>query len=121
MDSFKLSFDIPVSSAKIVHGKNCLFLGSCFSDEIAAKAKYYGFDVSSNPFGTIFHPTAIANLLLYTELEKTIFQRDDLFFSWIAAGSIYSTNPEILKNKLVELQNNLIEFIHSSIGISKFV
>ena len=93
MDSFKLSFDIPVSNTKIVHGKNCLFLGSCFSDEIAAKAKYYGFEVASNPFGTIFHPSVLSTFLNATldkSLEdESIVSRQDLFLSWNASSSVY--------------------------------
>jgi hypothetical protein len=111
---FQLDFTPEISLKKIQLGDKITLLGSCFSDEIALRLRNSGFEVLANPFGTIFHPTAIANLLLFTQIENTIFQRDDLFFSWIAAGSIYSTNPESLKNTLVALQNHLIEFIHSS-------
>ena len=67
-DQFKLSFDIPEFSTKIEYGKNILFLGSCFSDEIAVKAKYQGFKVQSNPFGTIFHPLALSRFI--NEIDK---------------------------------------------------
>ena len=97
MDSFKLSFDIPVSSAKIVHGKNCLFLGSCFSDEIAVKAKYYGFNVASNPFGTIFHPSVLSAFINTTlnlsNDDESIVSRQDLFFSWNASSSVFGYSP----------------------------
>ena len=68
-DQFKLSFDIPEFSTKIEYGKNILFLGSCFSDEIAFKAKYHGFKVDSNPFGTIFHPLALSRFIKETIAE----------------------------------------------------
>ena len=111
---FQLDFTPDVSPVKIQLGDKIILLGSCFSDEIALHLRTSGFDVLANPFGTIFHPTAIANLLLCTDLENTILQRDDLYFSWIAAGVIYNTNPEMLINKLIDLQNTLIEYISTS-------
>ena len=104
---FQLDFTPDVSPVKIQLGDKIILLGSCFSDEIALHLRTSGFDVLANPFGTIFHPTAIANLLLCSDLENTIIQRDDLYFSWIAAGAIYNTNPEMLINKLIDLQNSL--------------
>ena len=102
-DQFKLSFDIPEFSTKIEYGKNILFLGSCFSDEIAFKAKYQGFKVDSNPFGTIFHPLALSRFIKETIAEhaisERIIQRNDLFFSWDASSSIvgFSRN-ELISN-----------------------
>ncbi len=111
---FQLDFNPEISPEKIQLGDKITLLGSCFSDEIALRLRSSGFEVLTNPFGTIFHPTAIANLLLNTDIENSIIQRDDLFFSWMASGTIYSTNPELLKNKLIDLQNNLIEYVRSS-------
>jgi hypothetical protein len=113
VDSFKLSFDIPVSEAKIVHGKNSLFLGSCFSDEIAAKAKYYGFEVSSNPFGTIFHPTVLSEFLnttlqLSNDVES-IVSRQDLFFSWNASSSVYGFSSLELSTILAKRRKDWLE------------
>ena len=102
-DQFKLSFDIPEFSTKIEYGKNILFLGSCFSDEIAVKAKNQGFKVQSNPFGTIFHPLALSRFIKETlsaqVLSERIIQRNDLFFSWDASSSIVGFSPnELIAN-----------------------
>lgn len=46
----------------------------------------------SNPFGTIFHPAALANcveLSLNKSKEPRIFQRGDLYFSWDSASVIF--------------------------------
>jgi hypothetical protein len=102
-DQFKLSFDIPEFSTKIEYGKNILFLGSCFSDEIAVKAKYQGFKVDSNPFGTIFHPLALSRFIKETlsdeAISERIIQRNDLYLSWDASSSIVGFSPnELISN-----------------------
>lgn len=38
-----------------------LMLGSCFSDNIARKLCEYFFQVTANPFGTLYNPISIAN------------------------------------------------------------
>ena len=59
------------------HSKT-LLLGSCFSENIGNKLSYFKFQSEQNPFGILFHPKAIENLIsraiqeeLYTEKELT--------------------------------------------------
>ena len=110
----QLDFHPEISNEKIQIGNKITLLGSCFSDEIAIRMRNSGIQVVANPFGTIFHPTALANLLLTIDLESSVIKRDDLFFSWLAAGSIYSSSKENLVSKLLELQNYLTESIRTS-------
>ena len=110
----QLDFHPEISNEKIQIGNKITLLGSCFSDEIAIRMRNSGFHVVANPFGTIFHPTALANLLLTIDLESSVIKRDDLFFSWLAAGSIYSSSKENLVAKLLELQNYLITSLKTS-------
>lgn len=113
MNSFKLSFEIPKSAAKIAHGQQILFLGSCFSDEMALKAKYHGLKVTSNPFGTVFHPLALSRFIIVTNedqsINERIVQRNDLFFSWEANSSIYSLSKAELTSKLKSIRQDWFE------------
>lgn len=90
-----------------------MFLGSCFSDEIAAKAKFNGFQGGSNPFGTVFHPLALGRFLLdcLTEQksEEFIFQREGLFFTLDASTTLYTTSKNDLADKLSELRCKWLE------------
>ncbi len=110
----QLDFNPDISVKKIKIGDKITLLGSCFSDEIALKLIESGFHVCANPFGTIFHPTALANLLLTDSFESTIIQRDDLFFSWIGSGNICDVSKVSLLKKLNDLQISLFEAIRSS-------
>ncbi len=54
---------IPVSDWQIGYNDRLLLLGSCFSDHIAAKLQEHYFQVTANPFGTLYNPLSIANAL----------------------------------------------------------
>ena len=61
----KLQTPVPIfeSSLPIDYESRVLLLGSCFADNIGDKFQYYQFQSLSNPFGILFHPVAIENLL----------------------------------------------------------
>lgn len=110
----QLDFTPEISNTKINVGDKITLLGSCFSDEIAIKFKENGFQVCSNPFGTIFHPTAIANLILMEDFSTSVIKREDLYFSWIAASNVYALTELELLEKLKNIQLQLIESIRTS-------
>ena len=56
-----------------------LLLGSCFSENIGDKLSYYKFQTNLNPFGILFHPKAIENLITNAINEK-VYTTDDLTF-----------------------------------------
>lgn len=60
------------------HDPIALF-GSCFSDHIGAKLEEHQFKTLSNPFGIIFHPIALAQLLKRVA-AKDYFTEDTFFY-----------------------------------------
>ena len=117
---FRLNFEIPQADFTVEHGEGVLFIGSCFSDEIASRAKFSGLNVSSNPFGTIFHPSLIARFISesieYNNLER-LLMREDLHLSWDANSTIYDFSEETLRAKLSKLRADFI----SQLGTAKAV
>ena len=109
--NFKLNFEIPQPDFQIKHGEGVLFLGSCFSDEIAFTAKYYGLNVMSNPFGTVFHPSLLGRFISESinkvEVER-LLNREDIHLSWDANSSIYDFSPEKLTLKLRQLRSDFV-------------
>ncbi len=94
---FKLNFEIPRSKVEINHHTPVIFLGSCFSDEMFEKARYHGWNVLSNPFGTIYHPEVLSRFVLESiNIPKTerIFNRGELYFSWDASSLICGETKE---------------------------
>lgn len=94
---FGLDFRIPKTATSCTHKDHFVLLGSCFSDEMSEKFRVAGFSVTSNPFGTLFHPTALSNAIhsaLTESREVDIHQHQDLYFAWDCSGKVYGTTKD---------------------------
>lgn len=93
----------------IDYNAKILLLGSCFSENIGDKLNYFKFQTSQNPFGILFHPKAIENLVTNAINEKK-YLPDDLIFqnerwhSFDAHSSLSTTD----KNELLANLNSAI-------------
>ena len=104
----KLQTKIPLKRATknlIDYQSNILLLGSCFSENIGDKLSYFKFQSTQNPFGILFHPKAIENLITNTS-NKKVYSSDDLIYqneiwhSFDAHSSLSSASENELLNKL---------------------
>ncbi len=77
----KLQTKIPItpSSNPFGYEDQLLLLGSCFSENIREKLSYYKFQSFVNPFGIIFHPYPITNLIQRV-VDKQEFEESDIFY-----------------------------------------
>ena len=92
------------------HGQSCVFLGSCFSDELGQLVRNHGFETLVNPGGTIFHPLALAKLIRWCFDENEVlrtFQVEDLFFSWDLSGTVFGMSEKELNDKITKLRIDL--------------
>ena len=55
--------DIAPCEKQIGYGDNILLLGSCFADNIGAKFGEYYFQTTINPYGTLYNPASIVQVL----------------------------------------------------------
>lgn len=100
---FKITFSIPRAAFSISHKDQIVTTGSCFSDEIGKKFRHYGFHCQSNHLGTLFHPLAIARSVIDAlDLSESIdgVEREDLFFSWQSAGTVFGYSYKELEEKI---------------------
>lgn len=72
---------VPISPSKvsIKQEDGIVLIGSCFSENIAAKLIAHKFLVTKNPYGILYHPLAIRNALMEIMSNKT-YQKEDLFY-----------------------------------------
>lgn len=111
---FRTTFSIAEAENLLDFGDAITLLGSCFSDRIGNKLRYYGFDVLTNPFGTLFHPLAIANLLEMNENAslRTLKNRDT-WLAFDAHSELSATSEAALQDlfveKCVQLQSYLFK------------
>jgi hypothetical protein len=78
MDKFRTIVEFPGSVEKIGYNTRCLFMGSCFTEEIGGRMLSHKFPVMINPFGTLFNPASICDNLEML-IEGKVFSKDDLF------------------------------------------
>jgi hypothetical protein len=113
----KLELDIQPFQTKISHSNKIILIGSCFSDEMGSHFHKNGFDSLSNPFGTVFHPTPIARLIIETidgiKTER-IFSREDLYFSWDTSGTIFGFSSVELDEMIEKKRKLFLKFIKES-------
>lgn len=109
--NFKLNFEINKPNFSIKHGEGILFLGSCFSDEMANKVCFHGFRVNSNPFGTVFHPSLLSQFIDHSIKgvnEERVFNRNDIFLSWDANSTVFDYSKNDLESKLKHLRTEFL-------------
>lgn len=75
----KSTFALSKSEIDISFQDKILFLGSCFSENINEKLVERKFDSRSNPFGIVYNPISIFNILDFVIDDKK-FTKDNLFF-----------------------------------------
>jgi len=108
----KLQTNIPIQKIPknpIDYASKIFLLGSCFSENIGAKLSYYKFQSHQNPFGILFHPIAIENLITrainnkkYT--EKELIFNNERWHCLDAHSSLSSPNKQEL---LADLNSGL--------------
>ncbi len=105
MEQFRTTFAITPSQTKISHHSPCLFIGSCFTENIGNKLLERKFDVQINPFGILYNPLSVANSL-NAILDNRKFTRQDLsfdgqlYYSYFHHGRFSSTLPENTLNTI---------------------
>lgn len=79
-----LQTQIPIAKEKynpITYDSKILLFGSCFSENIGNKLAYFKFQSKQNPFGILFHPKAIENLITNAINEKEFTEKDVFFLN----------------------------------------
>ena len=107
---FYLNFNPEISSEKINHQQNVLFIGSCFSEHISKRLVDLKFTIDSNPYGIVFNPKSISSTLLNcisnTKINDSHFiEKDDNWFCLDAHSSLFSPKKNELQSTLIDTRN----------------
>ncbi|WP_347374134.1 GSCFA domain-containing protein [Aequorivita sp. Q41] len=114
----KLQTEIPLKPEEnqIDYSSKILLLGSCFSENIGAKLDYYKFQNLQNPFGVIFNPVSIENLIrraiggrLFT--EESIFEHNGIWKCF----EVHSELSTLAKNQLLVNLNSALQNLRESL------
>ena len=77
--NFTTTIPISKSSNSIDYDSRIISLGSCFAQNIGEKFNYFKFQNTVNPFGIIFNPVSIENLISRV-VNNQKFTENDIFF-----------------------------------------
>ncbi|WP_299251036.1 GSCFA domain-containing protein [uncultured Lacinutrix sp.] len=100
----------------IDYNAKLLLLGSCFSENIGNKFEYFKFQSISNPFGILFHPKAIENLVLRA-IQQAEYVESDVFFhneQWHCFDA-HSQHSNVSKEKILSDLNTQIQLTNQQI------
>ena len=76
---FSTKVPVKKSAFEVDYSSKIVLLGSCFSENIETKLDYFKFQNCGNPFGIIFNPISIENLIRRAVLGIE-FTENDIFF-----------------------------------------
>ncbi|SNY92816.1 GSCFA domain-containing protein [Flagellimonas pacifica] len=103
----KLQTIVPIEKANnpIDYQSKVLLLGSCFVENIGGKLNFFKFQTTQNPFGILFHPLAIENLIEraltnqpYQKAE--VFEHDGIWHCFDAHSDISALSEQELLDNL---------------------
>lgn len=118
--NFRTNITLKKERNQIDYNSKLLLIGSCFSENISKKLDYYKFSVKSNPFGILYNPIAIENLIsntinLNSYTEKDIFQLNERWHCLDAHSDLSaSTKSELLTNLNGILETTQIQINQAS-------
>ncbi|WP_430615084.1 GSCFA domain-containing protein [Flavobacterium sp. JP2137] len=99
---------------KIDYDSKIVSLGSCFAVNIAQKFKEFQFQVTSNPFGILFHPQALEKILDYAVSNYVFAERD--VFCLDGVWSCFDAHSDL--NQLE--QSDCIDHLNAALGNLRF-
>ncbi|MDP3944838.1 MAG: GSCFA domain-containing protein [Lutibacter sp.] len=120
--NFRTNIQLQKEENQIDYASKLLLIGSCFSENISKKLTYYKFDVASNPFGILFNPKAIENLIVHA-IHQKIYTEKDVFLlneRWHCFDA-HSDLSAIDKNELISNLNNAINSTNKRIHESTHI
>jgi len=116
MNEFRTVLNPSPANAKIGLKDAVLTVGSCFSDAIGHLLATYKIDTCINPFGTVYNPHSIHNVLRYAiqnqiVSEDTFVQSQEVYRSYDFHSDLAALNEEALSQKLHTLVGATHAFI----------
>lgn len=106
--------EIPKSDIRIDWKSNVAFIGSCFAENISHKFTDLCFRTAVNPFGIVYNPLSVANMLERIA-NKKLYTADEIFFDgenyycWDFHGSFSSKDS----NLCLQQMNGAVESAHA--------
>ncbi|MEZ4874148.1 MAG: GSCFA domain-containing protein [Flavobacteriaceae bacterium] len=102
---------------QIDYGSKLVLLGSCFTENIGGKLDYFQFRNCQNPFGVIFNPVSLSNLVVRA-VKNDFFTEEDVFEQqglW-HCFEVHSTLSQLQKEALLKQLNELLKAVKKDLS-----
>ena len=112
----------PQPHHQIDYSSKLMLLGSCFSENIGGKFEYLKFQSEINPFGILFHPVALENLITRS-INQNFYTEDELIYHneiW-SCFDAHSRLNSVLKDDLLSKLNEQIKLMYQQINASTHI
>jgi hypothetical protein len=80
VSKFQTLVEIPKYRWQTGYSQKCIFMGSCFTENIGTRMEKLKYDVDINPFGILYNPFSVSNGLRIL-LQQKEFKSEDLIFA----------------------------------------
>ena len=119
---FRTELDIKKSQHKVSLNEPILTIGSCFADNIGDALAEHKFNVIKNPFGVVFNPLSIFQLLDYAikkeyPLPDSYLKINDIYFNY----EIHSDFSALSHDSLVDQVERCIDSVSIILPMTKWV
>lgn len=113
------AFDIPEGESKINHRASIFSIGSCFSTMIGEKLAERKFPILNNPFGTLFNPLSIAQVMEDAVLEMPIntdmvLVRDGLYLHFGMHSDVVAYSQDSLERLIHKKQQQTKQVLENA-------
>lgn len=115
--SFRTEFALPLLPFRLTPSSHVVALGSCFAEVLGNRLMQTKVRTTLNPFGTIFQPLALFNLLEKALRgdgpdERLFLQRDGRWVTFEAHSAVWGRTPDeladVFREKLQTLRADLL-------------
>tara|TARA_R100000005_G_C4995181_1_gene202093 strand:- start:1984 stop:2964 length:981 start_codon:yes stop_codon:yes gene_type:complete len=119
---FRTELNPKTSSHKIQLSNPLISIGSCFADNIGKKLSQHKFKVEKNPFGVIFNPLSIFELIEAAFNEERLSEdsylvRDGIHFNYKVHSELHGKSQEKLELQINHKRNLLSKALRKSTTI----
>ncbi|WP_299819093.1 GSCFA domain-containing protein [uncultured Pontibacter sp.] len=104
---FRTEVDVPNTGLNVTLQDKVLTIGSCFAEVIGNKLQQHKVDVLTNPFGTLFNPVSVCQLLNTAagtpyNFESHLVQHNGIWYAYDLHSSISSPDKNQLLKQIQE-------------------
>ncbi len=103
--NFRTNIQLQKERNQIDYTSQMLLIGSCFSENINKKLDYFKFNTFSNPFGILYNPKAIENLIT-NAINETDYTENNIF-QLNGRWHCFDAHSDLSSNEKSELLSNL--------------